>query len=276
MKISIIVISKGRLHHLKQTVESLVTQQLDGLADYEVLVVDYGCPDGTYAWCTQQNLPHLRSVRVDHDTMPLNKCRAKNFGARCTNADWLMFLDVDLIIPADLLRRSLSTCLENGSQWLRPAVRGNPVPLNPDNSRYWFPDAVEAGPPRGPDFVCVATFVAADLFRSVDGNDECLPGWGYEDVDLGLRLFRKVGGQHYLIPANFIFLNHSADDSVRFFENKNKAETASKNLERIQIHDRLINPQGYGQSELAAEWPESSPFRRDPERILRRTLVGNC
>jgi glycosyltransferase involved in cell wall biosynthesis len=264
VKISVIVLCKGRLHHLKQTLDSLVGQELNGQAECEVLVVDYGCPDGTFDWCKNRGIPNLRCVRVDKDTLPLNKCQAKNFGARCTNADWLMFLDVDLIIPPDLLYRAVVASQETGRQWLLPAVKGEAVSLPPDDSRFWFPEPLEAGPPVNGDFVAVAKFVAADLFHSVMGYDEMLPGWGYEDADLGLRLYRATDRTHYLIPANFIFLNHGVEDSVKFFDNQNKAETAAANLARVEILDRLINPDGYGLCELAAEWPESSSFQVAP------------
>lgn len=260
MKISIVVLCKGRLHHLKETLPSLVSQDLQGLADYEVLVVDYGCPDGTYSWCREQSAPNLRCVRVDRDTLPLNKCRARNFGALCTNADWLLLLDADLIIPPDLLYRAVLACRESGRKWLLPAVQGKAVSLPPDDSRFWFPEPIFAGPPSRGDFVAVAKFVAADLFHQIKGYDELLPGWGYEDADLALRLYNATDRTHYLIPANFIFLNHGVEDSVRFFENKNKAETAAQNLARVELHNRPINTDGYGCCELADEWPESSSF----------------
>ena len=55
---SLIVTCKGRLMHLRQTLPLFCA-----LPDTEVILVDYGCPDGSGVWAAA-NFPAARVVRV--------------------------------------------------------------------------------------------------------------------------------------------------------------------------------------------------------------------
>ena len=59
--IACVITCKGRLHHLKQTLPLIVA-----MGTSEVIVVDYGCPDGTGDW-VEANFPGVTVVRVDDD-----------------------------------------------------------------------------------------------------------------------------------------------------------------------------------------------------------------
>ena len=77
MRVSIVTTSKGRLHHIRDTVPRMLACGVD-----EVLVVDYGCPDGTGDW-VERHCPGARVLRVTDDPgfcLP----RARNLGARAT------------------------------------------------------------------------------------------------------------------------------------------------------------------------------------------------
>jgi len=88
-KISLVTVSKGRLHHIKQTLPLMVAQGAD-----EVIVVDYGCPDKTGDW-VEANFPDTQVVRVDDDP---GFCtgRARNLGAQQASGDWFAFVDADI------------------------------------------------------------------------------------------------------------------------------------------------------------------------------------
>ena len=88
-KIAFVTSSKGRLHHIRETLPLMVAQN-----PFEVIVVDYGCPDRTGDW-VQANFPAAKVVRVDDDPafcLP----RARNLGARQASADWLVLIDGDV------------------------------------------------------------------------------------------------------------------------------------------------------------------------------------
>ena len=87
--IALITTCKGRLHHLRETLPLMASQGAD-----EIVVVDYGCPDGAGDW-VEREFPGVRVVRVDDDPgfcLP----RARNAGARASSARWLAFVDADV------------------------------------------------------------------------------------------------------------------------------------------------------------------------------------
>ena len=77
MYIAFVVTCKGRLHHLKETLPLIVKQEPD-----EIVVVDYGCPDGTAAWVAV-NFPRVKIVQFDSPSF--NVSHARNLGRRRYN-----------------------------------------------------------------------------------------------------------------------------------------------------------------------------------------------
>src|SRR6476661_4950454 len=88
-RIAFVTTSKGRLHHIKETVPLMVAQ---GAA--EVIVVDYSCPDKTGDW-VEANFPSVKVVRVTDDP-GFSVGRARNLGAAQSTADWMVFIDGDV------------------------------------------------------------------------------------------------------------------------------------------------------------------------------------
>ena len=54
---SIITTCKGRLHHLRRTLPCMLAQGCDFA--YEVVVVDFGCPQGTFDFCRGLDVRNL-------------------------------------------------------------------------------------------------------------------------------------------------------------------------------------------------------------------------
>jgi glycosyltransferase involved in cell wall biosynthesis len=150
---SIIVTCKNRLHHLQQTLPTYASQ-----SDVEVIVVDYGCTQGTEQW-VRANFPAITVVAVRDDPV-FNLSRARNAGASIAQGRFLLFVDADIKINSDL-----------GSWALKNAC---------DNSYYLEPESNTAN--------IFGTMLCAKAdFDRVGGYDEAFRGWGGEDRDIYYR-----------------------------------------------------------------------------------------
>jgi glycosyltransferase involved in cell wall biosynthesis len=234
--VDIVIACKGRLHHLQRTLPSFLNQ--DGV-DYRVIVVDYRCPDGTFDYVRNLNHPRLGCIRVEDGAELFSLPRAINIGVNYSRADIIVKVDADQLVEPDWL----STQIENIGPCgiVRPAVAGYPVSIG---DIYVFHGELSPEANTYPGYC-----LTRRSFHAVRGIDEGFEGWGYEDADFCFRVLRRQGLDYTpFVPYRGAFLNHSEDDSVRFYAIKNKQESAAKNLSRLQKYDRSINPTGYGQT----------------------------
>lgn len=164
---------KGRLHHLRETLPTMTAQTPD-----ELIVVDYGCPDGTCDW-VEANVPAAKVVRASQPGGGFNLARARNIGAAAATSDWLLFIDADTRCAPDL------------ASGLRQALRAGAF-LSPQTQQTRQSIEVSG---------CCA--VAAADFAAVEGYDEVFEGWGREDRDFYLRL-RLAGRKHEHFPLEWL------------------------------------------------------------------------
>ena len=82
VEIAFITTCKGRLKHIQQTLPTMVAEN-----PYEIILVDYGCPQGTGDWA-ESNYPSVKVVRVNDDP-GFCAARARNIGAGHSTAPWL-------------------------------------------------------------------------------------------------------------------------------------------------------------------------------------------
>jgi glycosyltransferase involved in cell wall biosynthesis len=99
---SVIVPCKGRLHHLRRTLPNMLAQQCD--FGYEVIVVDYSCPQETYDWCCGLNVRNLTVLKVLDDAESFNHSRCRNCGACNAVGSVLAFVDADVRLEPDWLQ----------------------------------------------------------------------------------------------------------------------------------------------------------------------------
>lgn len=179
--IAFVTVSKGRLHHLKQTLPLMAAQQPD-----ELIVVDYSCPDDTGGWA-EANCPSAKIVRVPGES-GFNISRARNLGAAAAKSDWLFFVDADVICEDGLLEW-VKQHAKTGA-YFRQSLSGSGK-----KSHAWG------------SFACrTADFVACG------GYDDVLEGWGWEDDDLYQRL-RLRGIDQVEYPFELASaINHGDDD----------------------------------------------------------------
>jgi glycosyltransferase involved in cell wall biosynthesis len=169
----------GRLDKLRQTLGPMLAQ--DG--GVPVVVVDYSCPDGVGDW-VEANHPAARLVRVPGRSR-FNASAARNIGAGHADAEWMAFVDSDVVLDPRF-----------AAEVRRLLARGGFYRCQSDD------------PGLGGTFVC-----ARDDFERVGGYDEVYPCWGEEDNDL-FDAFEFAGLERRPYSAELVrHLTH--DDATR-------------------------------------------------------------
>ncbi len=197
--ISFITTCKNRLPHLKQTLPLMLRQPKS-----EVIVVDYGCEQGTAAWVKEHH-PAAKLVQVNDDPV-FCAARARNMGAKNGSHEVLCFVDADVLLNFEL------------STWLE---------LNRDpNGFYVYPEQ-KASELAG------FLIVAREHFFKVDGYDEAIRGWGGEDRDLCERLARTGLSTHLVPQGSLSPILHG--DELRQLD-KDEGGFGSKR-ETVSMHD---------------------------------------
>jgi glycosyltransferase involved in cell wall biosynthesis len=177
--VSVIITCKNRLEHLKQSLPKLCAQE-----PLEVIVVDYGCLEGTRTW-VKNNFPNVRLVCVDDDPV-FSLSRARNMGASYGQGKFLMFSDADIIIDF-----SIHEWVENNS------VPGEFYTINPK---------------KDPS-LCGTAIINKNDFHLVGKYDEAFRGWGGEDVELYKRLIYRSIQHKFINDQKISAIQH--DDNVR-------------------------------------------------------------
>ncbi len=253
--IAFITTCKGRLHHLRETLPLM-----SGAGASEVIVVDYGCPDGAGDW-VEQNCAGVRVMRVTDDP-GFCLARARNIGARHTRADWLVFIDADVKVSPGWV------------EWMRQHLE-----------RGRFYRAGRVGGERDPESYGTVVCARQDFARA-DGYDEAYRGWGGEDDDFYLRLaMNGVIESEY--PAHFVTpIRHGDAERTRWSDIANRKVHAIVNRCYAQAKMQLAAFRGRrGPLDLATRVRLMEQTRRkiaawncddgQPPPVLTYTVVGD-
>jgi glycosyltransferase involved in cell wall biosynthesis len=158
---------------------------------FEVIVVDYGCPDRTGDW-VEANFPEVKVVRVDDDP-DFCSPRARNLGARQASADWLVLIDGDVRAG------------EGWSAWMQQNLQPG----------HFYRAARLASGKLDPETVGTVICTRAD-FDAIDGYDEAFRGWAADDVDFYQRLNRH-GVVEQTYPSRFVTaISHGDQERAGF------------------------------------------------------------
>lgn len=177
--ISIVVVCKNRLAHLQQTLPRMVQQSFT-----EVVVVDYGCEQGTADW-VKGNFPSAKVVSVTDDPL-FCLARARNIGASQAAHEILCFVDADVLINMDI------------GKWVKE---------NLQEQRFYV-----SGNRR--DFELNGFMICTKShFLAVGGYDEAFSGWGGEDWDMYERLILLGNKPGFLPREALTAIKH--DDAIR-------------------------------------------------------------
>src|SRR6266540_267618 len=173
-----------RVRNVRLCLEALRTQDSN---EFQVLLIE------------QDQAPQLTPdiTRLAHryqfayNAGPYNRGWAFNIGARLADAEYLLLLDADVLLPRDSVRRTLAL-LRNGN----PAVRPYTEVLfldDPSTERV----ARNGSKPdlTGELFINpmgLSIAIDAALYDRIGGHDERFWGWGWEDREFWERLERNT------------------------------------------------------------------------------------
>lgn len=131
MKASIIICTRNRAAHLRETLLSLTSVHVPPGMLGELLVIDNGSTDGTSEMVSAFPMANM-SMRVLSEPRP-GQCYARNTGLGAAEGDIILFTDDDLRLPTDWLE-SMCRPLQSGEA---DGV-GGAVALAPHLQRPWM------------------------------------------------------------------------------------------------------------------------------------------
>lgn len=220
---SIVVTCKGRRHHVEQALPTMLSQQCH--FEFELIVVDYGCPDGTFDWCRRLGERRLTALRVLDGTQYFSPSRARNCGAALAKSPILAFVDADIRLAPTWLREAAEP-LVNGACGLSRV------------QRY-----------RGEWDRGGTCAMQAALFHQVRGYDEAFDGWGAEDLDLYDRI-AELAPLHWFSMRLLEPLRHNNHQRTRFHREKSIRASGQRNSQYVKRRVGPVNPLGYGTAQV--------------------------
>lgn len=253
--VSIVVTCKGRLHHLRETFDSFVGQTC--AYPFELIVVDYGCPQSTFKFVRQRDIRGVVSARVQDDVAEFNLARARNCGACLAAGQVLAFVDADIRVSDGWLELVSTAILKHGSELMCTS--------SSLDGRY---DR------------CGTCAVSRSMFEAVRGYDENLQGWGCEDRDFYERCGVRSKGNFY--AAGWLRpIQHDDRDRVLYYRDKSIALSSRANATKVRARCGHTNPTGYGKGDFAVhagDVPLTGNLQAAPRRIrmpIRSGLATN-
>jgi len=206
-KLSIIIPCKDRVNHLLQCLGTIRAQSVQ---PYEVIIVDYDCPDNTKgivrAISAELNWNALRVIQANTLNESFNLSRARNQGYAATTGDILFFCDADTILQPTFIERHLED-YRNGSffcGWGAADSTGNMI-------------------------------ISRDMFVAANGYNEALTDWGFEDIAIYKRL-EGLGWERRPFEWGTKSIQHSDFERVKHYTIKDKWTSNEKNA----LHQKWV------------------------------------
>lgn len=189
MDLSVIIPTYNNRTILKQALESLFEQDLPSTR-YEIVVLDDGSTDKTQEMVSALGSPVPVTYRWQANR---GRAAARNAGSRLAKGKVLFYLDSDIIAGPGLLSRHL----RYHEQHSEPiGVQGRTL-IHPASKVTSFMKTKELVPDLtwrkrqalSPYHIITRNLsIRAEDLWAVGGFDESFPGYGWEDIELGLRL----------------------------------------------------------------------------------------
>lgn len=188
--VSLIFPAKNEGNNVRTTLESAM--QVKTSYPFEMIVVDDGSTDGCCEFIhSHPAAERIKLVRTEGIGLP----RAKNLGAQHAKGDYLIFCDAHLFFEdgwIELLLAPIRSGQADGTTpgiapTNNPTVAGYGQTVDHNLAVQWnawrknpFPTAVLPGG-------CYA--VSKEVFTDIGGFDQGFQVWGYEDVEISLKMW---------------------------------------------------------------------------------------
>ena len=192
LEISVVIPTHNNRQVLERALSALIAQEYPH-ERYEIVVLDDGSEDDTESMVRTLDSP----VRIHYRWQPnRGRAAARNAGSRLATAPVLLYLDSDIIAQPDLLSHHYAYHAAasgpigvQGRTLVHPASKITPFM----KTKELLPDlTVRHRSNLSPYHVITRNLsVRAEDLWAVGGFDESFPGYGWEDIDLGLRLHAR-------------------------------------------------------------------------------------
>lgn len=204
-RVSVIIPCKNRLEHLKICLQYVLRQNY---TDFEVIIVDYNCPEKSGDWAMHEFgiFPNLIVVNAEVDEHEWSLSAARNLGYKHSTGDILLFLDADALLhDEDFITKHVEHCVEGSF------ICG-----------WGYHDATG----------CL--MVHRSAFEAVKGYNEALKAWGYEDIDIYNRLQFDVANEKRNWLGGISTLKHGDELRNYYHGGKDPMQTNDENYQIAQ------------------------------------------
>lgn len=228
-------------------------QQWNG--DFEVIVVDDGSPMA-YQPDRLKNKAPRRSTFI---RLPENQGRAvaRNRGWKRARAPWVLFLDADMALQAEAVGAHLDFHRAHGFGWIAQGHIVGQQYLDQEPVESVWTDASQAF------FATGQVSIAREALIQTGGFDEDFTAYGWEDLELGLRL-KQLGYRQKKLKTAISF-HFEPPFSVHDAEDWTKAV----DKEQQRAHGALLFLQKHPQAKYLCQ---ASAFDAQCAHLLLSTL----
>lgn len=269
MKISVVTPTHDKRDLLRRTLESLAGQDL-APGEFEVVVVDDRSTDGTPAYLASHRPPF--DLRVVTLTENLGRAAARNRGVERAAGELVVFLDDDMETSPGFLRAHRTLHEMEGPVIGVGNVRNHPSISVAPIDRYMSTRGAQKIRGRGPlpwkYFSTNNSSIRREDFVAVGGFDENFKTYGFEDMELALRLERERGlAIRFVEAARSLHLHaHSLEELL-----EKKALAGRSSLRYLFMkHPEAKRDLGYERFDPVKA---GDPLGRNLARIFYRTLL---
>jgi len=207
--ISIIIPCKNRLAHLQEILPLVLKQDYD---DFEVIVVDYNCPQQTWQWVEGLVSPKVSCFVAPVEENEWSLSAARNFGYKHAEGELLFFLDADAkLLWSDFLTRHVNHCVEGS-----------------------FICGWGAGDATG------CCMLRRSAFETAKGYNEAIKSWGMEDIDLYSRLENNLAQERRIWLGGIETIKHGDEWRNYYHGGKAPMQTNEENFYISQVEFKGI------------------------------------
>ncbi len=190
IKLSVIIPTYNKADLLQQTLDALSKQNLD-VSQWQLVVVNDGSTDNTDEILKTFSDIWKGNIELIKPEANLGRAKARNLGAESASGDYLLFLDDDIVAPVNLLSSHMLKLDAVGGFGVIGTIVTSADLV--DAPHFYYIDSrgvakIKAGFVPGKYLVTQNCSMPRKLFIKVGGFDEKFTAYGFEDMDLGIKL----------------------------------------------------------------------------------------
>lgn len=223
MKISVVIPTHNRIARLKICLQHLEHQDIP-LTEFEVFVVDDGSMDGTADFLSsyQKTAPFMFNFFVQENKGP---GAARNYAIKNAHASIILLIGDDIYATSSLLSEHIklhtlyaeekSACLgfvtwyqSNNITPLMKFLESGRALLGRFGGGQFAYDLLKGKKNASWNFFYTANISLKRSLLMKYLFDESFKGYGWEDIDLGLRLYKKEKCILHYVPAAIAYHDH--------------------------------------------------------------------